>query len=180
MFNKALKYAKTVPESARDNLREEVNSIFTVNANERAVVTFSVRSMLDLYLQIRNFPPGSEIIMTGINIPDMLKIMHEHKIVVVPVDLDIASLSPKVEDVKKAISPKTKAILFAYIFGVTYDIAPYVEILNAACIEIIEDCAQSWRSLDKFRGSDFATMTMFSFGLIKFNTAFYGGVTIIR
>ena len=66
------------------------------------------------------------------------------------------------------------------MFGVTYDIAPYVEILNAANIEIIEDCAQSWRSLEKFRGSDFATMTMFSFGLIKNNTAFYGAVSIVR
>jgi dTDP-4-amino-4,6-dideoxygalactose transaminase len=97
--------------------------------------------MLDLYLQVRNFPPGSEIIMTGINIPDMLKIMQEHKIVVVPVDLDIATMKPSVEDVKKALSPKTKAVLFAYIFGVTYDIAPYVEILKAANVEIIEDCA---------------------------------------
>lgn len=159
---------------------EEVQSIFTVNANERAVVTFSIRSMLDLYLQVRNFPPGSEIIMTGVNIPDMLKIMEEHKIVVVPVDLDIATMSPTVADVKKAIGPKTKAMLFSFIFGVTYDIAPFAETLQAANVEIIEDCAQSWRSLEKFRGSDYATMTMFSFGLIKHNTAFYGAVTIMR
>lgn len=53
-------------------LCEEVNSYFTVNSNERAVVTFSVRSVLDLYLQVRKYPPGSEIIMTGINIPDMV------------------------------------------------------------------------------------------------------------
>lgn len=89
-------------------------------------------------------------------------------------------MTPYVEDVKKALSPKTKACLFAYIFGVTYDIAPFVEILNAANVEIIEDCAQSFRSVEKFRGSDFATMTMFSFGLIKNNTAFYGAVTIFR
>jgi dTDP-4-amino-4,6-dideoxygalactose transaminase len=106
--------------------------------------------------------------------------MKEHKIKVVPVDLDFGTCKPSVEDVKKALSPNTKAILFAYVFGVTYDIAPFVEILNAAGVEIIEDAAQSWKSLEKFRGSDFATMTMFSFGLIKFNTAFYGAVTIFR
>ena len=99
LFKNAQKYVKTVPESASKMLLDEINGIFTTNSNERAVVTFSVRSMLDLYLQVRNFPPGSEIIMTGINIPDMLKIMNEHKIVVVPVDLDIATLAPKVEDV---------------------------------------------------------------------------------
>jgi hypothetical protein len=68
----ARNYIKSVPESARQMLIEEVNTYFTVNANERAVVTFSVRSMLDLYLQARKFPPGSEIIMTGLNIPDMV------------------------------------------------------------------------------------------------------------
>lgn len=57
---------------------DEVNKIFTVNENERAVVTFSVRSMLDLYLSVRKFPAGSEIIMTGLNIPDMVQIMKEH------------------------------------------------------------------------------------------------------
>lgn len=59
----------------------------------------------------------------------------------VPLDLDIATMKPCVEDLKKALSPKTKAVLFAYIFGVTYDIAPYVEILNSAGVEILEDCA---------------------------------------
>jgi len=106
--------------------------------------------------------------------------MQEHKIKVVPVDLDIATLMPCIEDVKRALSPQTKACLFAYIFGCTYDIQPFYEVLNAANVEIIEDCAQSFRSLEKFQGSSFATMTMFSFGLIKFNTAFYGAVTVFR
>lgn len=75
LFKKAHGSVKTVPETAHHLLLEEINLLFTVNKNERAVVTFSVRSMLDLYLQVRKFPPGSEIIMTGINIHDMLKIM---------------------------------------------------------------------------------------------------------
>jgi dTDP-4-amino-4,6-dideoxygalactose transaminase len=136
--------------------------------------------MLDLYFQVRKFPPGSEIIMTALNIPDMVQIIKEHQLVPVPLDLNLATLQPSIEDLKKAISPKTKACLFAFIFGVTYDIGPYYEILNSAGVEIIEDCAQSWRSLQKFRGSPLATMTMFSYGLIKFNTAFYGAVTVFR
>jgi perosamine synthetase len=106
--------------------------------------------------------------------------MKEHKIKVVPVDLDIATMMPSVEDIKKALSPLTKACIFAYIYACTYDIAPFVDILKTANVEIIEDCAQSFRSLKKFRGSELATMTMFSFGLIKFNTAFFGAVTVIR
>lgn len=136
--------------------------------------------MWDLYFQARKYPPGSEIIMTALQIPDMIQICKEHGVTIVPVDLDFTNMQPSVEDIKRAITPKTVACVFVYNIGVTYDIAPFVEILNQANIEIIEDCAQSWRSLEKFRGSDFALMTMFSFGLIKHNTAFYGAVTIIR
>jgi dTDP-4-amino-4,6-dideoxygalactose transaminase len=110
----------------------------------------------------------------------MIQICKEHGITIVPVDLDLTNMQPSVEDIKRSISPKTVACVFIYNIGVTYDIAPFVEILSAANIEIIEDAAQSWRSLEKFRGSDFACMTMFSYGLIKHNTAFYGAVTIIR
>jgi perosamine synthetase len=180
-FTKALAYSRKVPESDRPMLLEDVNSYFTTDKlTERAVVTFSVRSMLDLYLQVRNYPPGSEIVMTGVNIPDMLRIIKEHGLVAVPVDLDLATLAPSLDDIKRATTPKTKAILFAFIFGATYNIEPYVEFLHSKNIEIIEDCAQSWRSLEQFRGNKHAMMTMFSFGMIKHNTAFYGAVTIIR
>jgi hypothetical protein len=66
LFSKARNYIKTVPESARQGLLDEVNSYFTVDSNERAVVTFSIRSLWDLYLQARKYPPGSEIIMTAL------------------------------------------------------------------------------------------------------------------
>lgn len=72
VIKRAWHYNASVPESSRQTLLDEVNSYFAVGSNERAVVTFSVRSMLDLYLSVRKFPPGSEIIMTGINIPDMV------------------------------------------------------------------------------------------------------------
>jgi hypothetical protein len=49
-FGVARNFIKNVPESARQMLIDEVNTFFTINENERAVVTFSVRSMLDLYL----------------------------------------------------------------------------------------------------------------------------------
>jgi perosamine synthetase len=71
-FKVARDFIKTVPESSRQSLIDEVNTFFTANENEKAVVTFSVRSLLDLYLQARKFPAGSEIIMTGLNIPDMV------------------------------------------------------------------------------------------------------------
>lgn len=118
--------------------------------------------------------------MTGITIPDMIRITEEHGLVPVPLDLAIDTLMPSLDDIKRAIGPKTKAIIFAYIFGVTYDISPYVPLLNSANVEIIEDAAQSFRGLEAFKGSPHALMTMFSFGTIKHNSAFFGSVSNMR
>lgn len=74
----------------------------------------------------------------------MTRIAEEHGIVSVPVDLDLHTLMPSLDDIKRATSPKTKAMIFAYVYGVQYDISPYVPFLNENKIEIIEDCAQSF------------------------------------
>lgn len=118
--------------------------------------------------------------MTGINIPDMARIVKEHGLVPVPVDISPDTMEPSLEQIKAATSEKSKAMIFATLLGITYDLEPFSEFLKARNIDIIEDCAQAFKSLDVFRGSSCATMTMFSFGAIKYNTAFYGSVSIIR
>lgn len=145
LFRRLTKYANTVGEDQRDYLIEKVNSYFPANpSKEMALVTQCVRTMWDLYLQVKKFPKGSEIIFTGVTIPDMVRIAEEHGLVCVPVDLDLNTLMPSLEDIKRATSPKSVAMIFAYLFGATYDIAPYVPWLNENKIEIIEDCAQSF------------------------------------
>jgi dTDP-4-amino-4,6-dideoxygalactose transaminase len=69
--------------------------------------------------------------------------------------------------------------MFAYLFGVRYDISPAVPFLKEKGIEILEDVAESFTGLD-FNGSEGATFTMFSFGAIKIQTCVYGGVGIVR
>lgn len=110
----------------------------------------------------------------------MTRIAEEHGIIPVPVDLDMHTLMPSLSDIKIATSSKTVAMIFAYIYGVQYDIAPYVPFLKENRIEIIEDCAQSFQSLENFRGSPYSFMTMFSFGTIKHNTALFGAVTNVK
>jgi len=110
----------------------------------------------------------------------MVRIIKDHGLVPVPVDISPDTMAPCLEQIIAATSEKTKSMIFAFIWGVTYDLKPYYEFLKSRNIDIIEDCAESFKSLDVFRGSPCATMTMFSFGTIKCNTAFYGAVSIIR
>jgi dTDP-4-amino-4,6-dideoxygalactose transaminase len=50
-------------------------------------------------------------------------------------------MAPTLAGVKAALTDKTKVCLFAYLFGITYDIAPYADLLESNGVEIIEDCA---------------------------------------
>ena len=135
---------------------------------ERVLVTLSVRSAFDMYLQARNYPKGSEIIMSAINIPDMVQIVKEHGLVPVPLDLNIDKMEPvSFEAIKPLINEKTKCVLFAYLYGIRYDIKPFIEILNEKNIDIIEDVAQSFCGAKRFNGTPGVRLTLFSLGLIK-------------
>jgi dTDP-4-amino-4,6-dideoxygalactose transaminase len=68
--------------------------------------------------------------MTGINIGDMIKIIEEHGLVPIPIDLDPYTMAPNLSHLEAATTSRTKACLFAYLYGVTYDIEPYVDFLK--------------------------------------------------
>jgi DegT/DnrJ/EryC1/StrS aminotransferase family len=71
-------------------------------------------------------------------------------------------------------------VLFAYLFGVRYDISEIAKWCKERKIDVIEDVAQSFCGAERFNGNQYSTVTMFSMGLIKVQTAIYGGVTIVR
>jgi perosamine synthetase len=62
--------------------------------DERIILTASVRTTFDLILQVLDLPIGSEIVMTCINIPDMVKIIRHHGLVPVPVEISDDTLGP--------------------------------------------------------------------------------------
>jgi len=144
------------------------------------MISFSIRSIWDTYLTVRNFPPGSEILFTAYSIPDMHRIVTEHGLVPVPIDIDPYTLAPiSVAHVTHACTPRTRAIIFAYMHGVIYDLAPYVHSLSPN-IDIIEDCAQSFSHFDNFQGNARADLSMWSFGLMKHSTCGYGAIARVK
>ena len=74
---------------------QKIKSLF--GTNNEAVVTLSVRTGLDLYLQCKNFPKGSEVLMSAINIPDVVTILRYHGLIPVPVDISTDTLEMDIE-----------------------------------------------------------------------------------
>jgi len=70
--------------------------------------------------------------------------------------------------------------LAAYIFGVRFDPTPYAEVCKEKGIDFLEDVAQTFSGTTEWIGSPLATVSMFSFGLIKVQTTLTGASSIIR
>ncbi|KAK6166387.1 hypothetical protein SNE40_023093 [Patella caerulea] len=139
----------------------------------------SVRSGFDLYLQIKNFPPGSEIIMSAINIPSMAHIIRHHRLRIVPLDVSIETVAPKVELLESLITPKTVAILIAHLYGKRCCLDPIIQVAKKNKVAVIEDCAESFDGLDNLSHPE-TNLALFSFGVIKYFTSFGGAVAVVK
>ena len=69
------------------------------------------------------------------------------------VDIDPVTFNLDIEQVKSAITPKTKAIIPVHLFGQCADMDPLMELANRFNIRVVEDCAQSIGSTYNRRGS---------------------------
>lgn len=144
-----------------------------------AFACLSVRTGLDLYLEALALPHGSEVLMSALTIPDMARVVARHGLVVVPVDVDPATLAPRPEAWRRAAGPKTRAAILAHLFGTRVSLDPLVELRRERGILVLEDDAQAFTGAD-WRGDPAADVSMFSFGPIKTETALQGAVLRVR
>ncbi|MEA5573985.1 aminotransferase class V-fold PLP-dependent enzyme [Calothrix sp. UHCC 0171] len=143
------------------------------------VVTFSVRTAFDLLLQSLKFPSDSEVLMSAINIQNMVEIIKLNGLIPVPVDISLKGCEPSLELLEKLVSKKTKILLIAHLFGTIIDLQPYVEFCQKYNLILIEDCAQAFAGR-KYYGHPQADVSFFSFGAIKSSTALGGGVAVFK
>ena len=146
--------------------------------DSESLVCLSVRSGFDLLLSALALPAGSEVLVS-VTIPAMPRILTEHGLVPVPVDLDVPTLSVTAEALRSAITPRTKAILVAHLFGSHMDMEPVLAVAREHHLFVIEDCAQAFAG-PAFKGHPQSDVRMFSFGPIKTATTVGGAVFFVR
>jgi dTDP-4-amino-4,6-dideoxygalactose transaminase len=144
-----------------------------------AVAFLSVRSGLDALFGVLGLPAGSEIVISAITIPHILDILAHHRLVAVPVDVDPETLAVDPTDVSRAITPSTKAVLVAHLFGSRMPLDAIAEVARSRGVLLLEDAAQA-NDGSAYRGHASSDVTMFSFGSIKRQTAMGGGLLVFR
>ena len=144
-----------------------------------SLVCLSIRSGFDLLLGCLGLPAGSEVLVSALTISAMPRILIEHGLVPVPVELDSSPLSVTHEALRDAVTPQTKAILVAHLFGSRMDMEPVLAFAREHHLLVIEDCAQAFVGA-AFKGHPESDVRMFSFGPIKTATAIGGAVLFVR
>ena len=142
------------------------------------IACLSVRSGLDLMLGQLGLPAGSEVLVSAVTIEDMVTILRHHGLVAVPIDVNPADMSPSLNDIDRAITPRTKAILIAHLFGTRLPLQPFAAKAEEHGLLLWEDCAQAFDG--RYAGHPEADAVMFSFGPIKTATALGGGLLRVR
>ena len=77
--------------------------------------------------------------MSALTIPDMVRVVEEHRLVAVPVDLDIDRMAPDLELLERAITPRTRAIVVAHLFGARIPLEPVLHIARRHGLRVIEE-----------------------------------------
>lgn len=184
----AAEEAQDKSEQHQSQLSEASSSCLDKNNvhNVDVVVGYSVRSLFNLYLMHKQFPPQNSkevIIVPPITIPGMVQLLEHYGLVVVPVDT-MEPTKVDVSDIEAAITERTVAIMIVHPFGTTSasskDFARLRVLADHHSLELWEDAAESYRGVAESTGSPYADLTFVSFGLIKTATALGGGIAILK
>lgn len=143
------------------------------------VAMLSVRSALDALFAAGDFSPGDEVLMSAVNIRDMARVVEAHGLVPVPVDIDADTLAVEAQALAAAVTPRTRAVLIAHLYGSRMDLTPVVALARERGLLLIEDCAEAWTG-DGWCGDARCDARLFSFGPIKTATALAGGIAAFR
>lgn len=148
------------------------------NSQDDFLITLSVRSALDLILRALQLPPGSEVLLSALTVPDMVRIVQLHGLIPVPVDTDEAGNIDAVS-LRRAISSDSRMVVVAHLFGGSAPLDDVLDIAHDRKLLVVEDCAQSFRRVGD-SGHAASDVAMFSFGPIKTASALGGAVARVK
>lgn len=125
---------------------------------------------LQIALMALNLQPGDEVISTSFTYFATVEVIGLLKLQAVFVDVDDDSFTMNIDQLKKAIGPKTKAIVPVHLYGQCANMEAILQVAGENGIPVIEDCAQAIGADYKF--SDGRTAKAGTMGLVG-TTSFF-------
>lgn len=98
---------------------------------------------LQIALMALGLKPGDEVIVPAFTFIASAEVIGLLGLTPVMVDVDYDTFNLTVENIKNAVSPKTKAIIPVHLFGQSCDMEPILEFAKKHNLYVIEDNAQA-------------------------------------
>lgn len=98
---------------------------------------------LQIALMALDLKEGDEVITTDFTFAATVEVIHLLKLKAVLVDVDYDTFTIDPEQIKKAITPNTKAIIPVHLFGQCANMEAILEIAKAHHLYVVEDNAQA-------------------------------------
>lgn len=99
----------------------------------------------------RALQPGDEVITVAAGFPTTVNPIIQNKLVPVFVDVDIPTYDININEMKEAISPKTRAVMIAHTLGNPFDVDAVKEFCADNGLWLVEDSADALGS--KYKGA---------------------------
>lgn len=119
-----------------------IEYVYPVNSGSSAnLVAFS--ALTSPLLGDRRLKPGDEVISVAAGFPTTLNPIIQHGMIPVFVDIEIGTYNIDINQLEKAIGPKTKAIFLAHTLGNPYDLDAITALVKKHDLWLIEDCCDA-------------------------------------
>jgi CDP-6-deoxy-D-xylo-4-hexulose-3-dehydrase len=99
----------------------------------------AISALTSPLLNKRRLLPGDEIITVAAAFPTTVAPIIQNRLVPVFVDIDLGTYNANIEQIKKAISRRTKAIFLAHTLGNPFDISTVKQLCDENKLWLIED-----------------------------------------
>jgi CDP-6-deoxy-D-xylo-4-hexulose-3-dehydrase len=146
------------------------------SANLLAFYALTSPKLLD-----RAIKPGDEIITVAAGFPTTINPMIQFGCIPVFIDVDIPSYNIKVEDIEKAITTKTKAIMLAHALGNPFNLSVVMAIAKKYNLWVVEDdCDSLGATYDGKKTGTFGDLATLSFYPAHHITMGEGGAVLVN
>jgi len=144
--------------------RAGVRSARLVNSGSSANL-LAVSVLTSPTLGERQLKPGDEVITLAAGFPTTVNPIIQNRAVPVFIDVQLGSYNADVSMLEEALSPRTKAVLFAHTLGNPFDLDAVTAFVRKHNLWLIEDCCDALGSTYKGRNvgtfGDLATVSFY-------------------
>ena len=129
----------------------------------------------------RAIMPGDEVITVAAGFPTTVNPIIQYGAIPVFVDVDIPTYNVQSDQIEKAVSPKTKAIMIAHSLGNPFDLDEVMRVAKKYNLWVIEDdCDSLGATYNEKKTGTFGDISTFSFYPAHHITMGEGGAVLIN